>query len=156
MRRKVKNRNIVKPDAMYNSARLQKFMNNIMWDGKKTTATKVVYDAFDIIKEKTGNPNPLEVFDTAMRNASPVMEVRSRRIGGANYQVPREVRPERRIALATRWIIGAARSGKGKPMAVKLADELIAASKNEGAAIKKREDTHKMAESNKAFAHFAW
>ncbi len=141
---------------MYNSARLQKFMNNIMWDGKKTTATKVVYDAFDIIKEKTGNPNPLEVFDTAMRNASPVMEVRSRRIGGANYQVPREVRPERRIALATRWIIGAARSGKGKPMALKLADELIAASKNEGAAIKKREDTHKMAESNKAFAHFAW
>lgn len=144
------------PDPLYNSERLQKFINNVMWDGKKTAASKVVYGAFDIIKEKTANPNPLEVFDLAIKNASPVMEVRSRRIGGANYQVPREVRPERRLALATRWIVGAARSGKGRPMAVKLADELIAASKGEGAAVKKRDDTHKMAESNKAFAHFAW
>lgn len=144
------------PDPLYNSERLQKFINNVMWDGKKTAASKVVYGAFDIIKEKTANPNPLEIFDLAIKNASPVMEVRSRRIGGANYQVPREVRPERRLALATRWIIGAARSGKGRPMAVKLADELIAASKGEGAAVKKRDDTHKMAESNKAFAHFAW
>lgn len=144
------------PDPLYNSERLQKFINNVMWDGKKTAASKVVYGAFDIIKEKTANPNPLEVFDLAIKNASPVMEVRSRRIGGANYQVPREVRPERRLALATRWIVGAARSGKGRPMAIKLADELIAASKGEGAAVKKRDDTHKMAESNKAFAHFAW
>ena len=144
------------PDPLYNSERLQKFINNVMWDGKKTAASKVVYGAFDIIKEKTANPNPLEVFDPAIKNASPVMEVRSRRIGGANYQVPREVRPERRLALATRWIVGSARSGKGRPMAVKLADELIAASKGEGAAVKKRDDTHKMAESNKAFAHFAW
>lgn len=144
------------PDPLYNSERLQKFINNIMWDGKKTAASKVVYGAFDIIKEKTANPNPLEVFDLAIKNASPVMEVRSRRIGGANYQVPREVRPERRLALATRWIVGAARSGKGKPMATKLADELISASKGEGQAVKKRDDTHKMAESNKAFAHFAW
>lgn len=144
------------PDPLYNSERLQKFINNVMWDGKKTAASKVVYGAFDIIKEKTANPNPIEIFDLAIKNASPVMEVRSRRIGGANYQVPREVRPERRLALATRWIIGAARSGKGRPMATKLADELIAASKGEGAAVKKRDDTHKMAESNKAFAHFAW
>ncbi|MBP6856120.1 MAG: 30S ribosomal protein S7 [Candidatus Pacebacteria bacterium] len=156
MRRKVKNRNMPGPDPLYNSERLQKFINNVMWDGKKTAASKVVYGAFDIIKEKTANPNPLEIFDLAIKNASPVMEVRSRRIGGANYQVPREVRPERRLALATRWIVGAARSGKGKPMAVKLADELIAASKGEGASVKKRDDTHKMAESNKAFAHFAW
>jgi len=127
-----------------------------MWDGKKETARKSVYKAFDIIKEKTGNPNPLEVFDTAIKNAGPLVEVRSRRIGGANYQVPREVRPERRTALAMRWIIGAARSKKGAPIEEKLAEELILASKNEGTAVKKRDDTHKMAESNKAFAHFAW
>lgn len=156
MRRKVKNRNIASPDIMYNSQKLAKFINTVMWDGKKETARKVVYGAFDIIKEKTGNPNPLEVFDTAIKNAGPLVEVRSRRIGGANYQVPREVRPERRTALAIRWIISAARGKKGAPMASKLADELILASKNEGSAIKKRDDTHKMAESNKAFAHFAW
>ena len=141
---------------MYNSVRLGKFINNVMWSGKKETARAVVYRAFDLIKEKTGNPNPLEVFDLAIKNASPLTEVRSRRIGGANYQVPREVRPERRNALAVRWILDAARSKKGQPMHIKLADEIIAASKNEGSAIKKREDTHKMAESNKAFAHFAW
>ena len=127
-----------------------------MWSGKKETSRKIVYQAFDAIKEKTGNPNPLEVFDLAMKNAGPLTEVRSKRIGGANYQVPREVRPERRLALAMRWIRDAARNGKGKPMHLKLADELISASKNEGSAIKKKEDTHKMAEANKAFAHFAW
>ena len=127
-----------------------------MQDGKKETARKAVYKAFDLIKEKTGNPNPLEVFDTAIKNAGPMVEVRSRRIGGANYQVPREVRPERRMALAMRWIILASRSKKGAPIHEKLADELILASKNEGSAVKKRDDTHKMAESNKAFAHFAW
>ncbi|MBP6908426.1 MAG: 30S ribosomal protein S7 [Candidatus Pacebacteria bacterium] len=156
MRRKVTNRNIVEPDIMYNSQKLGKFINNIMLDGKKETARKAVYKAFDIIKEKTGNPNPLEVFDTAIKNAGPLVEVRSRRIGGANYQVPREVRPERRTALAMRWIINAARGKKGSPIHEKLAEELILASKNEGIAIKKRDDTHKMAESNKAFAHFAW
>ncbi|MCX6755768.1 MAG: 30S ribosomal protein S7 [Candidatus Nomurabacteria bacterium] len=156
MRRKVKNRNIVEPDIVYNSQKLGKFINNVMWDGKKETSRKIVYGAFDIIKEKTGNPNPLEVFDTAIKNAGPLVEVRSRRIGGANYQVPREVRPDRRTSLAMRWIIDAARGKKGAPMAEKLAEEIILASKNEGIAIKKRDDTHKMAESNKAFAHFAW
>ncbi len=156
MRRKITNRNIVKPDFIYNSPKLEKFINYIMWSGKKETARKIIYKAFDIIKEKTGNPNPLEIFDLAMKNAGPLTEVRSKRIGGANYQVPREVRPERRLALAMRWIRDAARKTKAKPMHIKLADELIAASKNEGLAVKKKEDTHKMAEANKAFAHFAW
>ncbi|MFA5773603.1 MAG: 30S ribosomal protein S7 [Candidatus Paceibacterota bacterium] len=156
MRRKIKNRNIVEPDIVYKSLKLGKFINNIMLNGKKETARKSVYKAFEIIKEKTGNSNPLEIFDTAIKNAGPMVEVRSRRIGGANYQVPREVRPERRTALAMRWIILAARSKKGAPIHEKLAEELILASKNEGVAVKKKEDTHKMAESNKAFAHFAW
>lgn len=156
MRRPVKNRNIVGPDLKFNSTRVEKFINSVMWDGKKNTARKVVYDALDIIKEKTKNENPVEVFETAIRNVGPQMEIRSRRVGGANYQVPREVRPERRQALAFHWILLAARGGKGKPMAQKLAAELIAASNNEGLAIKKKEDTHRMAEANKAFAHFAW
>jgi len=156
MRGKVKNRNMPQPDSVYNSVKLAKFINQIMWDGKKETARKVVYSAFAVVKEKTENPNPLEVFDLALKNVGPLIEVRSRRIGGANYQVPREVRPERRLALAARWIINAARGVKGKPMHEKLADELISASKNEGSAIKKREDTHRMAEANKAFAHFTW
>ena len=156
MRRKVKNRNIVNPDFVYNSQKLEKFINYIMWSGKKETSRKVVYKAFDVIKEKTGNPNPLEVFDLAMKNAGPLTEVRSKRIGGANYQVPREVRADRRLMLAMRWIRDAARSKKGSPMHLKLAEELILASKNEGSAIKKKDDTHKMAEANKAFAHFAW
>ncbi len=156
MRRKVKNRNVASPDIIYNSQKLGKFINNVMQDGKKETARKVVYACFELVKEKTGNPNPLEVFDTAIKNAGPNVEVRSRRIGGANYQVPREVRPERKTALAMRWIISAARLKKGQAMHKKLAEEIILASKNEGTAIKKRDDTHKMAESNKAFAHFAW
>ncbi|HVU79897.1 MAG TPA: 30S ribosomal protein S7 [Candidatus Paceibacterota bacterium] len=156
MRRPVKNRNIVGPDMKYNSTRLEKFINSVMLDGKKSTARKVVYDALDIIKEKTKNDAPLEVFETALRNVGPAMEIRSRRVGGANYQVPREVRPERKMALAFRWILIAARGGKGKPMAEKLATEIIAAANNEGSAIKKRDDTLRMAEANKAFAHFAW
>ena len=156
MRRKVKNRNIVGPDFIYNSPKLEKFINYVMWSGKKETARKVMYMALDIVKEKTGNPNPLEIFDLAMKNAGPATEVRSKRIGGANYQVPVEVRAERKLALAMRWIRDAARGSKGRPMHLKLADEIIAASKNEGSAIKKKEDTHKMAEANKAFAHFAW
>ncbi len=140
----------------FNSTKVEKFINSVMWDGKKSTARKVVYDAFDIIQEKTKAESPLEVFETAIRNVGPAMEIRSRRVGGANYQVPREVRPERKQALAYRWILQAARARKGMPMANRLAEEIIAASNNEGPAIKKKEDTHKMAESNKAFAHFAW
>ena len=156
MRRPIKKRHDLKPDLKYNSLRVEKFINSVMWDGKKSTARKVVYDALLLIKEKTGVENPVEIFDTAVRNVSPSMEIRSRRVGGANYQVPREVRPERKQALAFRWILAAARGRKGMAMSKRLAEELIAASNNEGTAVKKREDTHKMAEANKAFAHFAW
>jgi small subunit ribosomal protein S7 len=156
MRRKVKNRNIVGPDAKFNSVKVSKFINYVMEGGKKTIAQSIVYGAFDVIKEKQKIEDPLEVFEAALRNAGPVTEVRSRRIGGANYQVPREVREERKFLLALRWILDAATAKKGKAMRFKLADELIAAANNEGAAVKKKEDTHRMAESNKAFAHFAW
>lgn len=156
MRRKVTNRNKVSADIVYGSEVLEKFINCIMWDGKKATARAVVYGALDIVKEKEGTETPLEVFDTAMKNAGPLVEVRSRRIGGANYQVPREVRPERRSALAMRWIIESARGRKGVKMATALAEEISLAAKGEGNAVKKKKDTHKMAESNKAFAHFAW
>ena len=155
MRRPVKNRNIVGPDLKYSSTKVEKFINYIMKWGQKSTARRVVYQAFDEIKEKTKR-EPLEVFEEALRNVGPAMEVRSRRVGGANYQVPREVRPERKMALSYRWIIDAARARKGMPMQKRLAEELIAAANNEGSAVKKREDTHKMAEANKAFAHFAW
>ena len=156
MRRKVTNRNIVKPDIKFDSTTLEKFINSIMHDGKKNTARTLVYDALDIVKGKEGTENPLEVFDMALKNAGPLVEVRSRRIGGANYQVPREVRTERRIALAMRWIIEAARARKGMKTAQALAEEFMLAAKGEGNAVKKKKDTHKMAESNKAFAHFAW
>ena len=156
MRRKVKNRNMVEPDLRYQSEKLSKFINYCMQAGRKDAARKVVYGSLDIIKEKLKTETPLEVFENALRNAGPTMEVRSRRVGGANYQVPREVRPERRQALAFRWILDAAEAKKGKPMAEKLAEELIAANNNEGEAIKKKDNTHKMAEANKAFAHFAW
>lgn len=156
MRRKVKNRNQVQPDKVYNSEKLGRFINYIMLDGKRVAAQKVMYKALDNAKEKTGNPNPIEILDLALKNASPNMEVRSRRVGGANYQVPREVRAERRLQLAMRWIIEAARSKKGVTMDKALSEEILAAYNNEGFAIKKRDDTHKMAEANKAFAHFAW
>jgi small subunit ribosomal protein S7 len=156
MRRPVKNRNVAGPDLKYGSVRVEKLINSLMWDGKKSTARKVVYDALDIIKEKAKVENPVEYFEAAVRNVSPQMEIRSRRVGGANYQVPREVRPERRQALAYHWILMAARGAKGKPMAEKLAAEIMAAYNNEGSAFKKKEDTHRMAEANKAFAHFAW
>jgi small subunit ribosomal protein S7 len=156
MRRKVNNRNIVKNDFVYDSTTVEKFINYIMKDGKKSVARKIMYSALDEIAKKIKTDKPLEVFELAIKNTSPVLEVRSRRVGGANYQVPREVRPERRLALAFRWILEAVRNGKGKPTTVKLADEIILASKNEGSAIKKRENVHKMAEANKAFAHFAW
>ena len=156
MRRKIKNKKVVRPDAVYKSEKLAKFTNYVMESGKKRAAQKIVTDALDIIKEKLAVENPLEVFETALKNTGPLMEVRSRRVGGANYQVPREVRAERRNFLSMKWIIEAARSKKGKPMHIKLAEEIILANKNEGEAVKKRENTHKMAEANKAFAHFAW
>ncbi len=156
MRRKVKNRNIVKPDINFNSTKVEKFVNYVMARGKKNTARKIVYGALDLIKEKEKVENPMIIFDTALKNTGPTMEVRSRRVGGANYQVPREVRPERRSYLSMKWIILAARAKRGKPMHEKLAEEIILASKNEGEAVKKRENVHKMAEANKAFAHFAW
>ncbi len=156
MRRPVKNRNMVSPDIKFGSLKLEKFINCIMWDGKKNTARSAVYDALDIVKEKESVEDPMEVFENAIKNAGPLVEVRSRRIGGANYQVPREVRNERRLALAMRWIIESARARKGITIANALAEEIIQASKGEGNAVKKKKDTHKMAESNKAFAHFAW
>lgn len=155
MRRPVKKQPQPAADSVYNSVRLSKFVNYVMLNGKKTTARKVVYDALDTIKTKT-KKEPLEVFEAALHNVGPTMEVRSRRVGGANYQVPREVRPERRDQLAMRWIVNAARSGKGRGTASRLSDEIIAASKEEGAAYMKKVNTHKMADANKAFAHFAW
>lgn len=156
MRGRVKNRNLPTADLKYSSTKLSKFINNVMDSGKKETARKIVYGAFEVIKEKAKVEDPMEVFEAAIKNAGPVTEVRSRRVGGANYQVPRETRPERRQYLAMKWILDAAKAKKGLPMYKKLADELISASKNEGEAIKKRDNTLKMAEANRAFAHFAW
>lgn len=156
MRRPIKNKHDLLPDEKYDSELLQKFINTVMWDGKKSVAKKIVYAALDEIKNRENAADPLAVFEMAIQNVSPSIEVRSRRVGGANYQVPREVRAERRRALAFRWVISAARSGKGKPMYQKLADELLLASKSEGSAFKKKEDVHRMAEANRAFAHLAW
>ena len=157
MRRPIKKRNVVEPDIVFNSTEVEKLINYVMLRGQKDTARKIVYAAFEEIKNaKDGGGEPLAIFETALKNAGPQMEVRSRRVGGANYQVPREVRPERRHALALRWIISAARGQKGTPMHKALAKELMMAAKEEGAAVKKRDDTHKMAEANRAFAHFAW
>lgn len=157
MRRPIKKRPVVSPDIMYASIDVERLINYIMLHGQKETARKIVYGAFEIIKkDKEAGGDALEVFNTALRNAGPLMEVRSRRVGGANYQVPREVRPERRMALGLRWIIAGARKQKGTPMHKALAKELLLAAKEEGEAVKKKEDTHKMAEANRAFAHFAW
>jgi small subunit ribosomal protein S7 len=156
MRRKIRNKKELKPDEIYNSLKISKLVNYVMEEGKKNVARSIVYDCMEKIKEISKVENPIEILETALKNTAPQMEVRSRRIGGANYQVPREVRPERKLALSMKWIIEAARSKKGKPIHIKLADEIIAASKNEGEAVKKRENVHKMAEANKAFAHFAW
>ncbi len=155
MRRPVKKKSHLEPDIKYSNLLVAKLINYIMYSGKRAVAARVVYDAFDIAEKKAGKPG-LEVFEKAMENVTPQMELRSRRIGGANYQVPIEVRPERKTALALRWIIAAARSGKGKPMCEKLAEELVNASNNTGNAIKKKLDVHRMADANKAFAHFAW
>lgn len=155
MRKKVKIKTAVAPDYRYDSVVVAKFINQIMRKGKKNTARRVVYEALDSAAKKT-KKEPIALLEQALANASPLVEVRPRRVGGATYQVPREVRIERRMTLAMRWIIRAAKIKKGKPMVEKLAEELIAASKNEGAAVKKKEDTHRMAEANRAFAHFAW
>ncbi len=154
MRKKRVYKKYHKPDAVHGRVELGRFINYVMKDGKKSVAEKVVYGALEKVKAAM-KEDPVKVFEKAIENASPMLEVASRRVGGANYQVPREVRPERRFILAVRWIIGAARAKKGKPMADKLAEELMAAAKNEGAAIKKKLDTHRMAEANRAFAHFA-
>lgn len=141
-------------DFQHKSVAVTRFINYVMQDGKKHAAKQIVYDAFDTIQKQT-KQNPVTVFDTAIKNAVPDLEVVSKRVGGANYQVPREVRPERKFFLAAHWLIEAARSKKGKPMAAKLSEEILAAYKGEGAAIKKKQDMHRMAEANRAFAHFA-
>lgn len=145
----------VLPDPKYNSVELAKFINRVMKNGKKSLAQRIVYGAFDIIAERTGK-SPLEVFEQAVQNASPVVEVKPRRVGGATYQVPMEVPPGRQQALAHRWLIQNARKRSGKSMSQKLASELLDAANNTGATIKKKEDTHKMAEANRAFAHYRW
>lgn len=142
-------------DPKFNSMLVSKIVNMIMWQGKKGVAEGIMYDAMEIAEKKTGKPG-IEILEKAIKNISPLLEVRSRRVGGANYQVPVEVRAERRQTLAIRWLITYSRLRAGKSMAIKLADELMAAANNEGAAVKKKEDVHKMAEANKAFAHFRW
>jgi small subunit ribosomal protein S7 len=155
MRRKIKIKYKLKPDPVFDSLKIEKFTNYLMWEGKKSLARKIIYKTLEEIKNKT-KQDPVAVFEKAIENVSPWVEVRSRRVGGATYQVPKEIPPEKRPGIAMRWIILAARSKKGKNMVSRLSEEIISASKNEGAAVKKREDTHKMAEANKAFAHFSW
>jgi small subunit ribosomal protein S7 len=155
MRKRRAEKKYVKPDPKFNDVLVSKFVNYIMWDGKKSTARQIIYDSFDIIEKKTKKP-ALEVFKKAVSNAQPLVEVRSRRVGGATYQVPMEVRAERRIALALRWLKNYARDRKDKSMAAKLAAELMAAANGEGSTVKKKDDTHRMAEANKAFAHYKW
>ncbi|MEJ2556197.1 MAG: 30S ribosomal protein S7 [Anaerolineae bacterium] len=148
-------RRIIEPDVKYNSELVARFANKLMRDGKKSKAFRIVYDAFDIIEERAKKP-PLEVFEQAVKNATPLLEVRPRRVGGATYQIPMEVRPERRLSLAIRWLMQSTRQRPGKSMAEKLAGELMDAAAGQGASIKKRDDTHRMAEANRAFAHYRW
>ena len=155
MRKKRAEKRYVTPDPQYNDVLVAKFVNKLMQRGKKNTARAIVYQAFNVVEQRT-KQEPLEVFRKALSNAAPVVEVRSRRIGGATYQVPVEVREERRIALAIRWLKQYASDRRDKTMALRLAAELIAASNGEGSAVKKRDDVHRMAEANKAFAHFKW
>ncbi|MCE5186704.1 MAG: 30S ribosomal protein S7 [Planctomycetaceae bacterium] len=146
----------LKPDARFNSKLVSKFVNCLMWDGKKSVAYKVFYDAMDQVSKKLKDVAPLEVFETAIENVKPLLEVRSKRVGGASYQVPMQVSYKRQQSLAFRWILAAARGKKGKPMAARLASELTDAYNKEGTAMTTRENVHRMAEANKAFAHFAW
>jgi small subunit ribosomal protein S7 len=147
---------MLKPDPRFNSKLVSKFINSIMWDGKKTVAQKIFYDAMDQVVKKMKDVPPLEVFETAINNVKPYVEVRSKRVGGANYQVPMQVNRRRQQSLAFRWLIGACREQGGRPMADRLADELMAAFRKEGKAMSTRDNTHRMADANKAFAHFAW
>jgi small subunit ribosomal protein S7 len=155
MRKKRAEKRKVTPDMRYNDYILARFINNLMLSGKKNTARRIIYGAMDIIEAKT-KENPIDVFKKAISNVAPVVEVRSRRVGGATYQVPVDVREDRRIALAIRWLKNYGKARRDKTMAQRLANEFMAAAKGEGSAVKKREDTHKMAEANKAFAHFKW
>lgn len=155
MRKKSAEKRQVSPDPKFNDLIVSKFINYIMESGKKSTARAITYNAFDIIAEKTGN-DPLEIFKKALQNVAPLLEVKSRRVGGATYQVPTEVREERRMALAVRWIKTYSSQRRDKTMATRLANELMAAFKGEGSSVKKRDDTHRMAEANKAFAHFRY
>ena len=145
----------ISPDPRFGSTDLAKFINRVMIGGKKSTAQRVVYKALDIAADRAKRPG-IDLFDMAVRNSVPALEVKSRRVGGATYQVPIEVRPSRRMALAMRWIIGSARSKSGRPIAERLAQELVEASRGEGAAVKRKEDLHRMAEANRAFAHYRW
>ena len=154
MRRKRNYKREILPDPKFQNVVVAKFINRLMTRGKKSTAQRVLYDAFDIIAKQ--QKDPMQIFDEAIKNVSPMLEVKSKRVGGANYQVPQPVRPDRKIQLAFRWIINAAKAKKGKSMAEKLAEELMLAVNNEGAAVKKKLDTHRMAEANRAFAHFSW
>lgn len=154
-RRRVSTKREILPDPKYNSKLVSRFISVILKDGKKSVAEKILYGALDILKEKTGS-DPLKVFKTAVENVKPVLEVKPRRVGGATYQVPMEVRPHRKIALALRWIVTYARDRKEKTMRERLAGELLDAYNNTGSSIKKKEDTHKMAEANRAFAHYRW
>ncbi len=155
MRKKRAEKRRINPDPKFNDITVERFVNNLMWQGKKSTARTLLYDALDLVAKRTGE-DPLEVFRKALINVSPALEVRSRRVGGATYQVPTEVRPDRRTALGIRWIIRYSRDRREKGMVNRLAGELLAAANGEGSAVKKREDTHRMAEANKAFAHFRW
>jgi small subunit ribosomal protein S7 len=154
-RKKTVDKREILPDSRYNSKLVSKFINAIMMAGKKSVAEKICYDAFEIIKSKTGN-DPMKVFKTALENVKPVVEVKSRRVGGATYQVPNDIRTQRRIALAFRWILGFSEKRPEKSMKEKLAAEILEAANKTGASVKKKEDTHKMAEANKAFAHYRW
>lgn len=156
MRRRSAEKRETDPDPKYNSKLVSKMINCLMKEGKKGTAESILYEAFDILKEKTGEPSPVKVFNKAIDNVRPRLEVKSRRVGGATYQVPVEVPLGRGNSLAMRWLRDYARNKKGRPMQIKLADELLAAFKGEGAAVKKRDDTHKMADANKAFSHLRW
>jgi len=154
-RRNRASKRYVAPDVKYNSQLVAGFINKLMKGGKKTLAARIFYDALDIIEERTKKPG-IDIFEQAIKNATPLIEVRPRRVGGATYQIPLEVRPERRRSLAIRWLVTSARARSGKSMAEKLAGELLDASNNQGATVKRREDTHRMAEANRAFAHYRW
>ncbi len=154
MRRAKPEKREILPDIRYNSVTIQTMVHHMLHRGKKSTAVNVMYDTLDIVRERSGGKDPVEVFDTAIRNVAPSMEVKPRRVGGATYQVPMEVAPVRRTTLAIRWVLDSARARAGKSFVEKLADELMDAYKNEGASIRKREETHKMAEANRAFSHY--